>query len=66
MAANIELLSLPTEGVYTSLEAAKTAIGLHSMSAGYALVTGKNDVKKGGRVIQINCKRFGKKKNSDC
>ena len=56
-------LSLPAEGIYTSLEAAKTAISLHSMSAGYALVIGKNDIlKKGRRVIQMNCKRFGKEK----
>jgi hypothetical protein len=55
-------LSLPAEGIYTSLEAAKTAISLHSMSAGYALVIGKNDIKKGRRVIQTNCKRFGKEK----
>ena len=55
-------LSLPAEGIYISLEAAKTAISLHSMSAGYALVIGKNDVKKGRRVIQMNCKRFGKEK----
>jgi hypothetical protein len=52
-------LSLPAEGIYTSLEAAKTAI---KMSAGYALVIGKNDIKKGRRVIQMNCKRFGKEK----
>ena len=52
----------PAEGIYTSLEAAKTAISLHSMSAGYALVIGKNDIKKGRRVIQMNCKRFGKEK----
>src|ERR1700740_19893 len=55
-------LSLSAEGIYTSLEAAKTAISLHSMSAGYALVIGKNDIKKGRRVIQMNCKRFGKEK----
>ena len=55
-------LSLPAEGIYTSLEAAKTAISLHSMSAGYVLVIGKNDIKNGRRVIQMNCKRFGKEK----
>jgi hypothetical protein len=47
MAASIELLSLPAEGVHTTLEAAKTALNLHSIAASYAFATGKNDVKKG-------------------
>ena len=51
MAANIELLSLPPEDVYRSLEATKTGLNLHSMSAGYAFVTGKNEPRSGTRLI---------------
>ena len=57
MDPNITPLSLPPEGIYESFEALNTYTKEYTRSAGYTVIIGKSERRKGQQLKYINYKR---------
>ena len=60
--AEIEALSLPSEGVFRSFQTLFDSVQAHRKLAGYALIVKKSERRKGKWLKVLNCKRGGKER----